>query len=53
MLALGIVGFIVSFPLWLFGMISDRAMLGLTLVLSWAALWYSAYIAIREAQRDE
>jgi flagellar biosynthesis protein FliR len=53
MLVIGIVGFLVSFPLWLMNKIDDRQMLGLTLVLSWAALWYSAYIAIKEANRTD
>lgn len=53
LLIIGILGFIVSFPLWLMNKINDHAMLGLTLVLSWAALWYSAYIAIQEAKRDD
>lgn len=52
MLAIGVGGFAVSFPLWLMGGIDDHAMLGLTLVLSWAALWYAAFIAIMEARRD-
>lgn len=50
MLIIGIVGFLVSFPLWLMGLINDRMMLGITLVLSWAALWYSAYIALLETE---
>lgn len=52
MLAVGIVGFLVSFPLWLFGLIDDRMMLGITLVLSWGALWYTAILAIYEAKSD-
>lgn len=52
MLVVGIVGFLVTFPLWLLGLINDRTMLGLTLVLSWAALWYAAVIAIMEAKRE-
>lgn len=52
MLVAGLVGFAVTFPLWLFGGLSDRAMLGITLVLSWAALWYAGYVAILEAKRD-
>jgi hypothetical protein len=31
-------GFLFCFPGWLLGWISDRAMLGTTLALSWAAL---------------
>jgi len=53
MLTIGVVGFLVSFPLWLTGGIDDHAMLGLTLVLSWAALWYAAIVAIMEAHRDQ
>lgn len=52
MLIVGLVGFVVTFPLWLLGTINDRQMLGITLVLSWAALWYSAVIAIMEAKRE-
>jgi hypothetical protein len=52
-----IVGFGVTFPLWLTGRISERAMLGITLALSWAALWYEALNGIRlakaEAEREE
>jgi len=32
------VGFALTFPAWLFGWIDDRAMLGITLALSWFAL---------------
>lgn len=46
MLVAGIVGFIVTFPLWLRGRLDERMMLGLTLVLSWAALWYAALTAL-------
>lgn len=52
MLIVGVIGFLVTFPLWLLGLINDRAMLGLTLVLSWAALWYAAVIAVMEAKRE-
>lgn len=52
MLGISVIGFLVSFPLWLLGTIDDRMMLGITLVLSWAALWYSAVIAIMEAKRE-
>jgi flagellar biosynthesis protein FliR len=51
LLVVSVVGFFITFPLWLTNRISDRAMLGLTLVLSWAALWFSAYIAILEAKK--
>lgn len=53
MLTIGILGFLVSFPLWLMGYINEKAMLGVTLVLSWAALWYAAFIAIMEAKRED
>lgn len=42
MLTVGLVGFAVSFPLWLKGKLDERTMIGVTLALSWAALWYSA-----------
>lgn len=47
MLVVGLIGFFITFPLWFMNKISDRQMLGLTLTLSWAALWYEAYNAIR------
>lgn len=50
MLGIGIVGFLVTFPLWLLDLISERAMLGITLVLSWMALWYAALLAIQSAR---
>jgi flagellar biosynthesis protein FliR len=46
LMAIGIIGFFVTFPLWFKDKLSDRHMIGLTLVLSWAALWYTAFIAI-------
>lgn len=46
LLAVGVVGFLVTFPLWLRNKLTDRAMIGITLVLSWAALWYAAYTAL-------
>lgn len=46
MLAIGVVGFVVTFPLWLKDRLSDRTMIGITLVLSWAALWYSALTSL-------
>lgn len=52
MAIIGVVGFLVSFPLWLTGRIDDRTMLGVTLVLSWAALWYAAFIAIIDTRRE-
>lgn len=52
MLIIGLVGFAVTFPLWLMNLIDDRMMLGITLVLSWGALWYTAILAIYEAGKD-
>ncbi len=52
MLGVGVIGFLVTFPLWLANVIDDRMMLGITLVLSWAALWYTAILSIYEAKRD-
>lgn len=46
MLVIGLVGFAVSFPLWLKGKLSERTMIGITLALSWAALWYSALTSL-------
>jgi hypothetical protein len=45
-LVVSLVGFFVTFPLWLFNMVSNRTLLGITLVLSWAALWYAAALFI-------
>lgn len=41
------IGLVVTFPLWLFGLISDRAMIGVTLALSWAALQYESFNALQ------
>ncbi len=49
---ISIIGFGVTFPLWLTGRISERAMLGITLALSWAALFYEALNGIRIAKDD-
>lgn len=49
MMLIGIVGFLVTFPLWINKKLDDRAMIGITLVLSWAALWYTAFIAILQS----
>lgn len=51
LLALSVAGFGVTFPLWILGSISDSAMIGLTLALSWMALIYSAALFIFEAKR--
>lgn len=48
-----IIGFIVTFPLWLLGIISDRTMIGITLVLSWAALWYESFTAMQVTDAQE
>jgi hypothetical protein len=50
MAAVGLIGFIVTFPMWLLGMIDDHAMIGLTLALSWLALWFSAFVSVQERQ---
>lgn len=50
MLGIGVIGFLITFPLWLLDLLSDRAMLGITLALSWAALWYAALLAIQAAR---
>lgn len=50
LLAAGVAGFLVSMPLWGFGLLSEWMMLGVTLVLSFAALWYAAIIAIQETR---
>jgi hypothetical protein len=52
MLVVGLAGFGITFPLWLLDKINDRMMLGITLVLSWAALWYTAILSIYEAKRE-
>lgn len=36
------VGFAATFPMWLAGLVSDRALLGVTLALSWLALMFEA-----------
>lgn len=43
---LGGTGMVVTFPLWLGGLISDRAMLGITLILSWLAILVPGFNAI-------
>lgn len=35
------------------GIINERVMLGVTLVLSWAALWYTAALFLYEAQKAD
>lgn len=41
-LILSVLGFLVTFPMWLLGVLDVRMMIGITLALSWAALWYAA-----------
>lgn len=53
LLGVSVVGFGVTFPLWLLDAITDRQMLGITLALSWAALWYSAVLFLFEAKRTK
>jgi hypothetical protein len=52
MLVAGVIGFAVTFPAWLLGWVDDRAMLGVTLALSWAALWYEAFNAVQIAHKE-
>jgi hypothetical protein len=40
-------GFVLTFPAWLFGWVSDRTMLGVTLALSFFALILEARNGIR------
>lgn len=42
----GILGLVVTFPLWLLDLISNRAMLGITLALSWMALIYEGFNSV-------
>lgn len=49
----GVTGFSITFPLWLLNLISDRTMLGITLALSWAALWYSGFNAVQITKSRE
>jgi hypothetical protein len=53
MLGISVVGFFITFPLWLLGIIDEKVMLGITLVLSWAALWYTAILAIYETKAKD
>lgn len=52
LLVISALGFAVTFPLWLADLISDRAMLGITLALSWFALVYEAYNAVQISNQD-
>lgn len=40
-------------PLWAFSVLSDWMMLGVTLILSFAALWYAAFLAIEQAHHSK
>jgi hypothetical protein len=42
----GAVGLVTCFPAWLLNLISDRAMLGITLALSWLAILVPGFNAI-------
>lgn len=46
MLIFGISGLAICMPLWLMDIISDRAMLGITLGLSWLALVYEGFNSV-------
>lgn len=50
LLWVGVLGFGLAQPLWAFGVLSEWMMLGVTLVLSFAALWYAAIIAVEETR---
>lgn len=52
LLWVSLAGFLVSLPMWATGILSEWAMLGVTLVLSFAALWYAAFISIQAAQHE-
>jgi hypothetical protein len=52
MLVFGLIGSVVSVPLWAMNKINDRQMIGITLILSWMALWYTAILTIYEAKRQ-
>lgn len=52
MLGVGFAGFAVTFPLWLLGVLDEQAMIGVTLALSWAALWYEAFNALQISDDD-
>lgn len=40
------IGLAITFPMWIRHKIDERAMIGLTLVLSWLALSYAAITAL-------
>lgn len=49
LLVVSVLGLTVTFPLWLLNVISDRAMLGITLALSWVALIFEAWTTLQVA----
>lgn len=53
LLVAGLTGFLITFPAWLMGWIDDRTMLGITLALSWAALWYEGFNAVQIAHKEK
>lgn len=48
----GWVGLLVCMPLWLAGIISTRALVGITLALSWLALIIEGHTGTEAAKRD-
>lgn len=46
------VGFILTFPAWLLGWVSDRVLLGVTLALSWFALILESRTAVHVDDKD-
>lgn len=53
LLIAGIAGLVICMPLWLMNLISDRAMLGITLALSWMALIYEGYNSVGIHEDDK
>ncbi len=49
----GLLGCVISVPLWAFHVVEEWGMIGITLVLSFAALWYAAFITKQEIQHGE
>jgi hypothetical protein len=47
------IGFVLCFSAWLLGWISDRAMLGITLALSWLALVFEARTGLKVTKQAE
>lgn len=52
MLISSALGLLISLPLWLTDRISDRAMIGVTLALSWLALLYEGINAVHLNKQD-